>query len=65
MKGTVKFFNDMKNFGFIEPDEGDEDLFVHRSDLEDANFLKEGDIVEFETEEGEKGPRAVNVKKIE
>ncbi len=65
MKGTVKFFNDMKNFGFIEPDEGDEDLFVHRSDLEDANFLKEDDIVEFETEQGEKGPRAVNVKKIE
>ncbi len=65
MRGTVKFFNDMKNFGFIEPDEGDEDLFVHRSDLEDANFLKEDDIVEFETEQGEKGPRAVSVKKIE
>ncbi|MBS3781961.1 MAG: cold shock domain-containing protein [Candidatus Thermoplasmatota archaeon] len=65
MKGTVKFFNDMKNFGFIEPEEGDEDLFVHRSDLEDANFLQEDDVVEFEVGEGERGPRAEKVKKIE
>ncbi|MEF8874271.1 MAG: cold shock domain-containing protein [Candidatus Thermoplasmatota archaeon] len=65
MKGTVKFFNDMKNFGFIEPDEGDDDVFVHRSDLEDANFLKEEDRVEFKVGEGEKGPRAEEVKKLE
>ncbi len=65
MRGTVKFFNDMKNFGFIKPDEGDEDLFVHRSDLEETNYLNEGDIVEFEIEQSEKGPRAVNVKKVE
>ncbi|MFW6141707.1 MAG: cold-shock protein [Candidatus Saliniplasma sp.] len=64
MKGTVKFFNNMKNYGFIEPDEGDEDLFVHRSDIEGVT-LNEGDRVEFETEEGEKGPRAVDVKVIE
>jgi len=55
----------MKNFGFIKPDEGDEDLFVHRSDLEETNYLNEGDIVEFEIEQSEKGPRAVNVKKVE
>ncbi|MFO7791671.1 MAG: cold shock domain-containing protein [Candidatus Saliniplasma sp.] len=64
MKGTVKFFNNMKNYGFIEPDEGDEDLFVHRSDIEGVT-LNEGDRVEFETEEGEKGPRAVDVTVIE
>ncbi len=64
MKGKVKFYNTMKNFGFIEPNEGDEDLFVHRSDIE-GNYLKEGDEVEFESEEGERGPRAVNVKKLD
>ncbi|KXB00401.1 cold-shock protein [candidate division MSBL1 archaeon SCGC-AAA261O19] len=63
MEGTVKFFNERKNYGFISPDEGDEDLFVHRSDVE-AGSLNEGDRVEFETETTEKGPRAVNVKKI-
>ncbi len=64
MKGTVKFFNDRKNYGFIEPEEGSKDVFVHRSDIE-ADTLKEGDIVEFDTEEEEKGLRAVNVKKVE
>lgn len=64
MKGTVKFFNTQKNYGFIEPDEGGEDLFVHRSDVESGS-LAEGDKVEFESEEGDKGPRAVNVKKAE
>ncbi len=65
MKGKVKFFNDMKNYGFIEPEDGEEDLFVHSSELEDANFLQEEDEVEFEIGEGEKGPRAEKVKKIE
>ncbi len=64
MKGTVKFFNNMKNFGFIQPDEGDDDLFVHRSDI-DGDYLNENDRVEFDSEPGERGPRAVNVKKIE
>ncbi|MFW6196308.1 MAG: cold-shock protein [Thermoplasmatota archaeon] len=64
MQGTVKFFNNMKNYGFIEPDEGDEDLFVHRSDLEGPS-VEEEDRVEFDVEEGEKGPKAVNVRKIE
>ncbi len=64
MKGTVKFFNDQKNYGFIEPDEGDEDLFVHRSDLDEIT-VNEEDRVEFDIEQSEKGPRAVNVKKIE
>lgn len=64
MKGVVKFFNDRKNYGFIEPEEGGEDLFVHRSDIE-PDTLNEGDRVEFDFEEAEKGPRAINVKKIE
>ncbi len=64
MEGTVKFFNDMKNYGFIEPEDGGEDLFVHRSGLE-CNSLTEGDEVTFETEESEKGPRAINVDKVE
>lgn len=64
MRGTVKFFNDRKNYGFIEPDEGSEDLFVHKSEV-DSESLEEGDVVEYEAEESEKGPRAVNVKKVE
>ncbi|MDA3792970.1 MAG: cold shock domain-containing protein [Elusimicrobia bacterium] len=63
MKGTVKFFNNMKNYGFIEPEEGSEDLFVHRNDIESGS-VQEGDKVEFESEKAEKGLRAVNVKKI-
>jgi len=64
VKGTVKFFNAQKNYGFIEPEDGDEDLFVHASDIEDGH-LNEGDEVEFETEQSDKGPRAINVKKVE
>ncbi len=64
MEGTVKFFDSRKNYGFINPDEGDEDLFVHASDIE-SGPLNEDDRVEFESEEGERGPRAVKVNKIE
>ncbi|KXA95112.1 hypothetical protein AKJ65_02575 [candidate division MSBL1 archaeon SCGC-AAA259E19] len=65
MRGTVKFFDGRKNYGFIEPAESEEgDHFVHRSDIE-SGPLNEGDIVEFDSELGEKGPRAVNVRKIE
>ncbi len=61
MKGEVKFFHDMKNYGFINPEGQEDDVFVHISDV-DGESLKEGDEVEFETEQGEKGPRAVDVK---
>jgi len=64
MRGTVKFFDERKNYGFIEPEEGDDDLFVHRSDVESGS-LEEEDVVEFESEEGDKGPKAVNVEVVE
>ncbi len=59
--GTVKFFNNAKRFGFIVPDEGDKDIFVHQSGLVDT--ITEGDKVSYDVEDGEKGPSAVNVKK--
>jgi CspA family cold shock protein len=64
--GTVKWFNDDKGFGFITPDGGGPDLFVHQSDIEGAGFrsLNEGARVSFEVETGEKGPKAVKVKKL-
>mgnify|MGYP002634911938 FL=1 len=57
--GTVKFFNDSKGFGFITPDDGSKDLFVHVSGLTDE--IREGDKVSFDVKEGQKGPNAVNV----
>lgn len=63
MKGTVKFFNQRKNFGFIEPEDGSKDLFVHKNDI-DSGILNEGDKVEFDSETGDKGLRATNVKKV-
>ncbi len=62
MKGTVKFFNDQKGFGFITTEEG-KDVFVHSSELSEDNSLGEGDSVEFEVAQGDKGPKAVKVKK--
>ena len=60
--GTVKWFNERKGFGFIEQEDGP-DAFVHHSVINADGFksLKEGDKVTFETEQGQKGPRAVNV----
>ena len=62
MKGTVKFFNEMKGFGFIAG-ENDKEVFVHQSELEEGVTLHEGDAVTFDVEEGDRGPKAVNVKK--
>ena len=64
-QGTVKWFNDQKSFGFISRAEGN-DVFVHTSSLSGGLFtLNEGDKVEFEVVEGQKGPKAENVKKID
>ena len=61
--GTVKWFNDAKGYGFIAPDEGSKDLFVHFSNIAGEGFksLSEGAKVEFEVREGAKGPEALNV----
>ena len=61
--GTVKWFNDKKGFGFITPDEGGDDLFVHFSEVKMEGFvsLREGQKVEYEVGQGRKGPCAVNV----
>jgi cold shock protein len=66
MKGTVQWFNDSKGFGFITPDDGSKDAFVHHTAISSEGFrsLSEGDRVEFETEQGTKGPQAKNVRKI-
>ncbi len=60
-KGTVKFFNETKGFGFISPEDGAKDVFVHVTALNGAS-LQDGDVVEFETVDGQKGPQAENVR---
>ncbi len=62
-KGTVKFFNESKGFGFITPEEGGKDLFVHSSEIVDGP-LYENDSVTFEVGEGQKGPCAIRVSRI-
>ena len=62
--GTVKWFNDQKGFGFIAPDEGGDDLFVHHSNIDSDGFrsLQDGQKVEYEPAEGKKGPEATKVR---
>ena len=65
-KGTVKWFNDQKGFGFITPADGGKDLFAHHSEIQGTGFksLKEGQQVEFETTQGPKGPAASKIRAL-
>jgi len=64
--GTVKWFSDEKGFGFITPDEGSRDLFVHHTSIQSDGYrsLAEGSKVSYEEEAGPKGPKAINVNKL-
>lgn len=61
-KGKVKFFNSEKGFGFIQPEDGSQDIFVHISGVESGEELRENQEVEYEVGEGRKGPCAENVR---
>ena len=65
-QGKVKWFSNEKGYGFIEPADGGDDLFVHHSDIEGSGYktLEEEEEVEYETESGPKGPRATNVVRV-
>jgi CspA family cold shock protein len=66
MQGSVKWFNESKGFGFVTPADGSKDVFVHFSAIQGSGFktLAEGQNVEFEIQNGQKGPSAVNVMAI-
>jgi CspA family cold shock protein len=65
--GIVKWFNDTKGFGFITPDDGSKDCFVHHTAIQGSGFksLAEGDRVQFDVVQGQKGPAAENVVKLD
>jgi len=64
-KGTVKWFNESKGFGCITPEDGGSDVFAHYSEIQGEGFknLSEGEVVNFDIVEGEKGPKAANITK--
>jgi CspA family cold shock protein len=66
MQGTVKWFNAEKGYGFIAPDDGGDDVFVHYSEIQSQGFrtLEEGQKVEFEVGQGSKGPQATGVSAV-
>lgn len=67
-QGKIKFFDSQKGFGFITPDEGGKDIFVHRNNVENLGYnqgLEDGESVEFEVEDTPKGPSATNVRSLD
>lgn len=67
-QGNVKWFDTEKGFGFIKPEEGDKDIFVHRNNVENLGYnqgLEDGESVEFEVEETPKGLSAINVQSLD
>jgi cold shock protein len=65
MTGVVKFFSDSKGFGFITPENGDPDIFVHRTGIvgtDSQRTIEQGQVVEYEIGDGQRGPMAVNVR---
>lgn len=64
MKGTIKWYNSRKGYGFVQGEDG-KDIFVHRSSVPEGVFLNEGDAVEYEVEDSDRGPKATNIKKTE
>ena len=63
MNGVIKWYNSRKGFGFIEVEDG-KDVFLHQSQVPQGTYLNEGDKVSFEVEETDKGPQAINFKKL-
>jgi CspA family cold shock protein len=65
-RGTVKWFSNKKGYGFITPDDGSDDLFIHYTNIEGEGFrsLQEGEAVEYEAAEGRKGPEATKVRPV-
>lgn len=61
MKGTVTFYHDQRHYGFIETDELDDDVFFHMDEQDDGLDIDEGSEVEFDQEEADRGPKAVNI----
>jgi len=67
-QGKIKFFDSQKGFGFITPDEGGKDIFVHRNNVENLGYnqgLEDGEAVEFDVEDTPKGPSAINVQSLD
>lgn len=65
-QGTVKWFNDAKGFGFITPTDGGKDLFAHHTEIQGTGFksLQEGQTVEFDVTQGQKGPAAARIRTV-
>lgn len=63
MEGTVKWYNSRKGYGFISGEDG-KDVFVHRSSIPEGTYLNEGDKVDYQLEDSERGPQATNIKKL-